>query len=68
MDEKKNQRISIEFLYRKKLSPKEIHEEMESVLGGGAPTRSMVNYWCAKFRRVDMQSEDDTRFERFRNI
>jgi len=48
--DKIEQRAIIKYLQKKGLSPKEIHEDMVSVLGDDAPSYQIVKNWCRDFR------------------
>jgi [histone H3]-lysine36 N-dimethyltransferase SETMAR len=54
-------RAVIKFFVKKGLKPIEIHNEMVSVLGDDAPSKSMVFKWALQFRRGRESIEDDCR-------
>jgi histone-lysine N-methyltransferase SETMAR len=59
--EKTELRAVIKYLHLKKMSPKEIHEDMVNTLGDSAPSYSMVKKWSAEFTRGRQSTEDDPR-------
>ncbi len=51
-------RAVIRYLGLKRLSPKEVHEDMVATLGEGAPSYSMVQKWAAEFKCGSRAPED----------
>lgn len=44
-------RAVIKYLCLKKLTPTDIHKDMQETLGDSAPSYAMVKKWCAEFKR-----------------
>lgn len=59
--EKLEQRGVIKYLFKKRLTPKEIHDNMQTTLGESAPSYATVKKWVAKFKRGRENIEDDPR-------
>lgn len=59
--EKLKNRAVIEYLFKKGLSPQEIHNDMVNVLGESAPSYATVKNWVAEFKRGRTSIEDDPR-------
>ena len=54
-------RAVIKYLCLKKLTPTDIHKDMQETLGDSAPSYAMVKKWCAEFKRGRTSVEDDPR-------
>lgn len=59
--EKFEQRAVIKYLFKKRLTPKEIHDDMQTTLGESAPSYTTVKKWVAEFKRGRENIEDDPR-------
>lgn len=59
--EKSEYRAVIKYLHLKKLTPKEIHDDMTQTLGATCPSYSTVKQWCADFKRGRRSTEDEPR-------
>ncbi|KAM4678284.1 histone-lysine N-methyltransferase SETMAR-like isoform 1-T2 [Discoglossus pictus] len=59
--EKISHRAVIQFLAKKGLTPKAIHDDMVATLGEDAPSYSMVKKWTGDFKRGRKSLEDDPR-------
>lgn len=51
----------IKYLCLKKLSPRDIHKDMQETLEDSAPSYTMVKKWCAEFKRGRISVKDDPR-------
>ena len=52
-------RAVINYLWKKGLSPKSIHEDMVTTCGESAPSYAMVKKWAAEFRWGRKSFDDD---------
>lgn len=59
--DKIEQRAVIKYLFKKKLTPKEIYDDMTSTLGESAPSYTTVKKWVAEFKRGRETIDDDPR-------
>jgi len=59
--EKNEARAVIKYLHLKKLTPREIHDDMVDTLGDSAPSYATVKRWCADFKRGRRSTEDEER-------
>lgn len=59
--EKIEQRAVIKYTCLKKLTPKEIYEDMSTTLGESVPSYTTVKKWVAEFKRGRESIEDDPR-------
>lgn len=57
--EKLAKRGAIQYLYKKGLSGKEIHDDMVNVLGDDAPSYTQVKFWVAEFKRGRRSISDE---------
>ena len=54
------ERAVIQYLYKKGLTPKDIHNDMVALLGKDAPSYATVKRWVVEFKRSRQSVEDDT--------
>lgn len=59
--DKIEQRAVIKYLFKKGLTPKNIHNDMTETLGESAPSYTTVKKWVAEFKRGRESIEDDPR-------
>ncbi|XP_017481945.1 PREDICTED: putative uncharacterized protein FLJ37770 [Rhagoletis zephyria] len=59
--EKIGHRYVIQYFYLKGLSPSNIKAEIDSTLGGSAPSFTTVKYWVAEFKRGRTSCQDEHR-------
>ena len=58
------ERAVIQYLHKKGLTPKDIHNDMVSTLGKDIRSYAPVKRWVAEFKRGRQSPEDDLRPER----
>ena len=54
-------RAVIQYLYKKGMTPKEIHEDTQATLGVESPSYATVKRWVAEFKHGNMKLDDDPR-------
>ena len=59
--EKNGERAVIQYLHKKGLTPKDIHNDMVATLGKDAPSYAKMKSWVAEFKRGRQSLEDDPR-------
>ena len=59
--DKIGERAVIQYLYKKGLTPKDIHNDMLATLGKDAPSYATVKRWVAEFKCGRQSLEDDPR-------
>ena len=59
--DKIGERAVIQYLHKKGLTPKDIHNDMVATLGKDAPSYATVKRWVAEFKRGRQSLEDDPR-------
>ena len=57
--DKIGERAVIQYLHKKGLTPKDIHNDMVATLGKDAPSYATVKRWVAEFKRGKQSLEDD---------
>ena len=57
--DKIGERAVIQYLYKKGLTPKDIHNDMVATLGKDDPSYATVKRWVAEFKRGRQSLEDD---------
>ena len=57
------EREVIQYLHKKGLTPKDIHNDMVATLGKDAPSYATVKRWVAEFKRGRQSLEDDPLLE-----
>ena len=57
--DKIGERAVIQYLHKKGLTPKDIHNDMVAILGKDAPSYATVKRWVAEFKRGRQSLEDD---------
>ena len=62
--DKIGERAVIQYLHKKVLTPKDIHNDMEATIGKDAPSYATVKRWMTEFKRGRQSLEDDPRPER----
>ena len=59
--DKIGERAVFQYLHKKGLIPKDIHNDMVATLGKDAPSYATVKRWVAEFKRGRQSLEDDPR-------
>ena len=59
--DKIGERAVIQYLHKKGLTPKDVHNDMVATLGKDAPSYATVKRWVAEFKRGRQSLEDDPR-------
>ena len=62
--EKIGHRYVIQYLHLKGLSPTNIKAELDSTLGGSAPSFTTIKYWAAEFKQGRRSYQNEHRSER----
>jgi hypothetical protein len=57
--EKTEQPLFIQYLFKKRLTPNEVHKDMLTTLGESAPSYTTVKKWVAEFKLGRESIEDD---------